>query len=198
MGRHLVQKDERGGAFELLDQLGLGENEPDQKRLLLARGAVRRRAHFWGRESLLGRSDAVLQGRALPARSRSRPSSRTGAEFILDLGRRPPRQRLFEPSFERDAPPTGRGLRRAPRASARSASLGRATASRRAAAMAVPASAICSSSPSNRARRALAHLEQAVPLPHGAVVAAKRRAHLGIDGEHQPVEETPPLRCRRR
>ena len=38
-----------------------------------------------------------------------------------------------------------------------------------------PASAICSSSPSNRARASLAHLEQPVPLPHGAVVAAERR-----------------------
>src|SRR3972149_11737494 len=46
MGRHLVQKDERGGAFQLLDQFGLGEIEPDQKRLLLARGAERRGGIF--------------------------------------------------------------------------------------------------------------------------------------------------------
>src|SRR3989337_116865 len=46
MGRHLVQKDERGGAFQLLDQFGLGENEPDQERLLLARGAERRGGIF--------------------------------------------------------------------------------------------------------------------------------------------------------
>src|SRR5680860_638009 len=36
MGRHLVQKHEWGRTFKLLDQLGLGENEPDQKRLLFA------------------------------------------------------------------------------------------------------------------------------------------------------------------
>src|SRR3990170_2955681 len=36
MGRHLVQKDEGRDALKLLDQFGLGENEPDQKRLLLA------------------------------------------------------------------------------------------------------------------------------------------------------------------
>src|SRR3990170_4254055 len=46
MGRHLVQKDQGGGAFQLLDQFGLGENEPDQKRLLLARGAERRGGIF--------------------------------------------------------------------------------------------------------------------------------------------------------
>ena len=42
-------------------------------------------------------------------------------------------------------------------------------------------------------RRSLAHLEQAVPLPHGALVASSRPAHLRIDGKHQPVEEAPPL-----
>ena len=39
MGGHLVEQDERGGAFELGNQLGLGQNEPQQERLLLARGA---------------------------------------------------------------------------------------------------------------------------------------------------------------
>ena len=42
-------------------------------------------------------------------------------------------------------------------------------------------------------RRSLAHLEQAVPLAHGAVVAPARAAHLRIDGEHQPVEEAAAL-----
>ncbi len=74
------------------------------------------------------------------------------AEFVLDLGRRLSRQRLFEPSFERD-----QGEREgasSPRA-ARIVSISvarRASASTRAAAIAVPASAICSSSPSNKAR----------------------------------------------
>ena len=46
MGRHLVQQDQRRDAFKLLDQLGLGEDEPDEKRLLLARGALRGRRVF--------------------------------------------------------------------------------------------------------------------------------------------------------
>ena len=36
MGRHLVQEDQRSSALDLLDQLDLGKNEPDQKRFLLA------------------------------------------------------------------------------------------------------------------------------------------------------------------
>jgi len=40
MGRHLVQKDQGGYPFELPDQLGLGEDQPEQKGLLLARRAV--------------------------------------------------------------------------------------------------------------------------------------------------------------
>jgi hypothetical protein len=40
MGRHLVQEDERGGALNIVNELGLGEDKPDQKRLLLSRGAV--------------------------------------------------------------------------------------------------------------------------------------------------------------
>ena len=40
MGGNLVEKDEGSGAGKLADQPRLGEHEAEQKRLLLARGAV--------------------------------------------------------------------------------------------------------------------------------------------------------------
>ena len=46
MRRNFVQEHQRRDAFDLPDQLGFGEDKPDQKRLLLARGAVLGRCIF--------------------------------------------------------------------------------------------------------------------------------------------------------
>src|SRR5581483_5601015 len=115
-------------------------------------------------------------------------------EFVLDLGCRPPVERLLEPTLERQ-----HGVREwrvgAPRLALPLDQRGE------------PLRGIAASGgdgdtglrhlllePLEQRARSLAHLEQAVPLAHGAVVAAKGRAHLRVDHEHEPVEEAAPLR----
>src|SRR5262245_13891931 len=196
MSRDLVQKDEGGAPFERLDELGLGENEPDEEGLLLARGALR------GRRLVGAMKDNKVAEMGSFKGSRGRSVAlaallETPAKFVLDFGRRARPKRRFEPPFERD-----RGPREGAVAALGAHALDQACEPRR---RLEP----CRSDrnarfrhlffqPLEQSARPLAHLEQPVPLPHRPVVAAERAPHLGIDRKHEPVEEAPPLRRRSR
>ena len=67
------------------------------------------------------------------------------------------------------------------------------TSSARAAAIATPVSAICVSIASNQASVARVFGEQPVAAAHRLLVVERPLAMAGVDRQHQPVEEAPPV-----
>src|SRR5262245_33822770 len=104
MSRDLVQKDERGDPFERFDEFGLGENEPDEEGLLLARGALR------GRRLVGAMKDNKVAEMGSFKGSRGRPVAlaalfETEAKFVLDFGCRARGQPRLEAPVERHRGP---------------------------------------------------------------------------------------------
>ena len=92
----------------------------------------------------------------------------------------------FERAVERDRRPAETGRRPA---AWRSSPASSRTSSLRAAAIATPVSAICASIASNQAAVARILGEQAVAAAHRLFVVERALAMVGIDRQHQPVEE---------
>ncbi len=192
MGCNLVQEDQRRGAFELLDQLGFGKD-----RARSAAPSARRRssappAAFLGRESRIKSLKCGPSSARAAARSRSRPcaSSARNSSSTSVAGSRDSASSSRPRARSR---PTGRGLARALRASARSAR--QAARPHRAARRRWPCRLRPSAPPGPRTQRGSPRASGTA----GSAAAWRGRsglrgaAHLGIDGKHQPVEETPPL-----
>ena len=176
MGGDLVeQQDRRRAVAALRDELGVGQDEADQQRLLLAGRAQPAPASALGPWPT-SRSERCGPSSVRPAaRSRSRPGAQRCDVVVLDLDGRPRRRVRFERALERQLGPRETASPdRARRAGASIAASSSATASARAAAMATPVSAMMQLEALEA--RGVAHAvgQQAVALLHGALELAER------------------------
>ena len=121
----------------------------------------------------------AARSRSRPAASAARSSSSTSTAGRAADG-------LFGSPGERDARLRERAVVRQPGRSSPSAA---ATSSLRAAAIAVPVSAICASIASNQASSREILGKQPVASAHRLLIVERALAMAGIDGQHQPVEE---------
>ena len=183
-----VEQQQRHDAGHFGNQRGMGQHQPDQKRLLLAGGGVARR-HVFGRVDHLQIGEMGTIQRAAGRGVAGAAGAQDLAIAILDSGRGLVDQRILHPAIEHDlcrrkggSLPAFAQHRRQPRhglaagGGDRYRKLGGFALDRVAPMVVI-----------------VAHFEQAVARAQRALQRRDAAGMFAVDRQHQPVEEAPPF-----